>query len=264
MKAKQLFIVMAALFFANQLFAQRVKRKGTMPIDVTKNVAKSSPTFMLTQVQGKWQEYSRTDILNNQKTNFADTLMLTINNNNAEVKEGMSMTMKGEAAIESRNELYVAGDSYSIVSISDSQLVLNDGEYFKTLKQVPFFYLETVGKDSVKQVAYSFPKNVLMSDILGTWQVYKKEAKPGIINKNTCLVNTISIIKNSNQNIATGEITMSIDNVSQKYPCTFILKDSTLQILANNQTLNFNTYQAANGEFIFGDKNQVLNFAKKN
>jgi hypothetical protein len=189
--------------------------------------------------------------------------MLAITKNSGEVKEGMSMNMKGEVAIDDRNSLYVAGDSYSIISVSDSQLVLNDGEFLKTLKQVPYFYLETVGKDSVAVAEYTIPKNVLMADILGTWTVYKKEAKPGIINKDTYLVNTISILKNSNQNIATGEIIMGQDNVQQKYPCTFILKDSTLQILVDNKTLDFKTYKAADGEFVFGNKAEVLNYAKR-
>lgn len=263
MKGKHLFLVITCMFVTLALFAQRVKRKGTTPIELKSNANSAKNIFTLTQVQGKWQEYDRTYIATNEKAAFSDTLMLAINKSNAEVKEGMSMNMKGEAAIEDRNSLYVASDSYLIISVSDSQLVLNDGEFLKTLKQVPQFYLETVGKDSVALAEYTVPKNILMTDILGTWTVYKKEAKPGTINKDTYLVNTISVLKNSNQNLATGEIIMGQDNVQQKYPCTFVLKDGTLQVLADNKILNFNTYKAANGEFVFGNKDDVMNYAKR-
>ncbi|MEO5943703.1 MAG: hypothetical protein ABIP30_11770 [Ferruginibacter sp.] len=263
MKGKHLFLVITCIFVTQALFAQRVKRKGTTPLELNKNTTSSKNIYTLAQVQGKWQEFNRTFIATNEKAVFLDSLMIAINKSNAEVKEGMSMNMKGEAAIEDRNSLYVAGDRYSIVSVSDSQLVLNDGEFFKTMKQVPQFYLETVGKDSVVLAEYTVPKNVLMTDILGTWTVYKKEAKPGIINKDTYLVNTISVLKNSNQNLATGEIIMGQDNAQQKYPCTFILKDSTLQVLVDNKTLSFNTYKATDGEFVFGNKTEVLNYAKR-
>lgn len=263
MKSKELFFICSLLLLGTTVYGQRVIRKGTTPIKMKKTSAPRKSNFAMEQVQGKWQEYGRVDIATHKKLAYTDTLMLVIVKDKVEVKEGMSMDMKGDADIEGGSILTVAEDSYSIVSIAGTQMILKDWDVLKTMRRVKFFYLETVGKDSIKQTDNNIPKNILLADIMGKWMVYKKEAKPGVINDETELVYSLAVLKDSTQNIATGEIVMNINNMQQKFACIFILKDSTMQVLANNKTWSFNTYRADKSEFVFGKQNEVKHYAKR-
>ena len=256
---------MSMFIIAHTVYSQGVKRKGTTPIRRYSTAPAGKINFTLSQVQGKWQEYKREDIYTHKKLAYTDTLMFSIVNNKAEVKEGTSMTMnmKGEASIEAGNSLAVAGDIYPIISIMGRQMIIKDDSVLKTMKQVKKFYLETVGKDSVNITENKTPRNILLTSIMGKWSVYKKEAKVDILNDNTPLVYSIALLKDSTENIATGEIVLVVNNIQKKFDAVYILNGSTIEVLTDNRRLIFNTYKATADEFIFGKPNEVLHYAKR-
>jgi hypothetical protein len=132
------------------LFSQRVKRKGTEPIDISKQKRPGAnlKTFKIAQLAGKWQEISR-DSKTNITLSFTDTIFLNfVDGNTVITKQGNETTMKGEAAIDAtNNELVAAADVYTIVSVTDSLLVLDNQEnILHTLKKTDQFLYETFGK----------------------------------------------------------------------------------------------------------------------
>lgn len=261
MKRLALYAI-GGFLFCQPAFAQRVLRKGTTPIEINRNKTISKGAFTLEQVQGNWLEVKRVSIDSKERAAYTDSLMLNITDAKAEVREGMSMNMKGTASIESGRALSVAGDVYSIVTLSQDQMVISDGDFYKTLQLVEAFNVETVGNVAPKPAELS-PVKIAFTNIMGKWDVYKKQAKPGFIKPDMYLVSSMNITKNANPTLATGEIVLSQNNQDQKYPCSFILQGDTLQVLANNMEFNFYTYPSGKNEIIFGNVTGVLNFAKK-
>ncbi len=132
------------------LFSQRVKRKGTEPIDISKQKRSGAnvKAFTMAQLVGKWQEIAR-DSKTNITISFTDTIFLNfVDNNTVFTKQGNETSMKGEAAIDgSTNELIAAADVYTIVSVTDSVLVLDNQEkILHTLKKTNQFLYETFDK----------------------------------------------------------------------------------------------------------------------
>ncbi|RYD83289.1 MAG: hypothetical protein EOP53_01270 [Sphingobacteriales bacterium] len=245
--------------------AQRVKRKGTTPHPLkasNSSINNNGITYNLEQVQGKWQETSRQLAVGKAALSFTDTLMISINGQKAEVKEGMSMNMRGEAAID-ENSLQVAGDSYKIVSLEKETMVLGSDEHIITLKKVNLFYLETVGKDSVKQIKHIETRPLDLALLTGKWTIYRRDAKPGIINTNTTLVKSIEIMDAAGTSNAKGEIVIFSNNISQKLPCHIAMSDKNMQVTSGDKVWIFDTYRASNNEFVFGNNNEVINYAKK-
>jgi hypothetical protein len=125
MRAIVLLAAMLVSIHAAQ--AQRVKRKNTSPIDVSKEKTAQQATFSLPQLTGKWIEVQRAE--NGSPIDFADSIWLYFPEpGKALTRAGKSVTMSGEASIEPGNLLIAAGDAYKIISLSDSLLVLDNQE----------------------------------------------------------------------------------------------------------------------------------------
>lgn len=265
MKVVVILVLLATIAENSQ--AQRVKRKGTTPIQMntpsktTANAVKGN--FTLAQIQGKWQEHARVAIGSTELLSYKDTLMINIVKNTAEVREGMSMNMKGDASIEDGDNLGVAGDTYTIKSVGNNQMVLDDGEFLRTMQHVSSFYLELEGKDSVKKAAYNNGKNINLSDLKGKWMVYRRQAKPGKITNDTELVKSISIDQVEDSTKGKGEMVVYKNDLSEKLSCLFIIEGSTIKIVSNKRSWMFTTYNAANNEFVFGHREEVMYYAKK-
>lgn len=265
MKGYILLAIFATASFSS--IAQRVVRKGTRPMQLTPPGSKKEEIkkqfFTLAQVQGKWQEHGRTPVGGGDKLAYTDTLMINISKTNAEVREGMSMNMKGDAAIEDGDHLVAAGDEYIIRSVGNGKMVLDDGEFVHTMELVKKFYLETVGKDSVMHTSMEVPRSIQLANVSGKWVVYRREAKPGVITKETELVKSISILKDSTDRIAKGEIVIYSNDVSEKMSCIITLSNNNMQIVSGKRSWNFDTYLADNNEFVFGKSDQVMHYAKR-
>jgi hypothetical protein len=263
-------LLLSALFFCLFVasFAQRVKRKGTTPIDISRNKKQeggSQPSFSIEQLTGKWQETLRT-YKNNSPENFIDTNFLNFTSvGKVTTRTGTNQgSMVGEAAVEQPgNTLLAAADVYTILSISDSTLILDDQEYLiHTFKKTYEFWYETLGKTSVKQEQYKTPVTVKIADVMGKWGIYKKEAKPGSVHPPTNIIRYLKITEKKGENTAAGEITFYQSEQSKLLPCTVEITTTGMDISAAGYNWSLFVYKADRKELVFGDTGVILYFAK--
>jgi hypothetical protein len=265
-------IIVPALFFlvTASVFAQRVKRKGVTPIDISKNKRQpgngvSQPEFTVEQLTGKWQEVRRT-YKNNSPENFTDTNFLNFTSpGKVTTRAGNNQSsIIGDALIEQPgNTLLAAADVYTILSLNDSIMVLDNQEYFlQTFKKTSQFWFETFGKLSVKQDVYEKPVSVTIAQLLGKWGIYKKEAKPGTIHPPTSIIYYLKITKKTGDDSAAGEITFYQSEQSKVLPCKIKITSTGIDITAGEFNWSLFVYKADGKEFVFGDINVMLYFAK--
>ena len=268
MLIKKILTVGLLIFFVSSIFAQRVKRKGTTPIDISKNKrqpASNTPAFTMEQLVGKWQEIRRT-YKNNSPENFTDTNFLNFTSpSNVTTRTGNNQaSIVGEALIEQPgNTLLAAADVYTIVSVTDSVMVLDNQEYFlHTFKKTNQFWYETFGKLSVKPDVYKDPVSVKISDVMGKWGVYKRQAKPGAIKPPANIIRYLKITEKTGKNSAKGEITFYQSEQSKVLPCTIKTTSTGIDITAGEFNWSLFTYKADGKELIFGDIGVMVYFAK--
>lgn len=250
------------------IFAQRVKRKGTTPIDVSKNKrqpAANTPEFTMEQLVGKWQEIRRT-YKNNSPENFIDTNFLNFSSpSKVTTRTGNNQgSIVGEALIEQPgNTLLAAGDVYTIVLVNDSVIILDNQEYFlHTFKKTNEFWYETFGKLSVKQDVYKNPVSVKISDVMGKWAVYKREAKPGAIHPPANIIRYLKITEKTGENTAKGQITFYQSEQSKLLLCTIKTTNAGIDITAGEFNWSLFTYKADGKELIFGNTEVMVYYAK--
>ena len=268
MPLKKLLLPTLFLCLSAAVFAQRVKRKGVTPIDISKNKKGgnvSQPNFNLEQLTGKWQETLRT-YKNNSPENFTDTNFLNFTSaGKVTTRTGNNQgSMVGEAAIEQPgNTLLAAADVYTILSITDSTLILDDQEYLiHTFKKTNEFWYETLGKIPVKQDLYKTPVTVKITDVMGKGGIYKKEAKPGSIHPPTNIIRYLKITEKKGDNMAAGEITFYQSEQSKLLPCTVKITKTGMDVIAGTYTWSLFVYKADGKELVFGDTDIMLYFAK--
>ena len=268
MLIRKRLIFVLLMFIVPSLFAQRVKRKGTTPIDISKNkkqVAGNTPEFTMDQLVGKWQEIRRT-YKNNSPENFTDTNFLNFSSTTkVTTRTGNNQgSIVGEVLIEQPgNTLLAAADVYTILSVNDSIMVLDNQEYFlQTFKKTSEFWYETFGKLAVKQDVYKEPVPVKIADIMGKWGVYKREAKPGAIHPPTNIIRYLKITEKTGENSAKGEITFYQSEQSKTLPCTIKTTNAGIDITAGEFKWSLFAYKADGKEFIFGDSAVMVYFSK--
>ena len=255
------------LLISTGVFSQRVKRKGTEPIDISKQKRPGANVkpFTIAQLAGKWQEISR-DSKTNITISFTDTIFLNfIDSNTVLTKQGNETSMKGEAVIDgSTNELIAAADVYTIVSITDSLLVLDNQEnILHTLKKTDQFLYENFGKKKTVSVNYKEPISIKLADIKGKWVVYKREAKPGTVNPPSTIINNINIINITGENTAMGEITFYQSDKSEMLPCSIKLTNAGFDVRADKYNWKLFVYKLDKNELVFGETDVLLYFAKR-
>jgi hypothetical protein len=265
---KKITAVLLLILVTATIAAQRVKRKGVQPIDVSKNKrpgSKKTPAFTMEQLVGKWQEIARTD-KSNQPIDFTDTIYLNFTSTNkVTTREASSMTsMTGAASIEDPgNVLMAAADIYTILSVADSQLVLDNQEnYLHLFKKTNQFFYETYGKLAVNPNVYKDPVSVSLADVKGRWMVYKKEAKPGTVNPPVNIIQYLKITDSTGENTATGEVTFYQTDQSTELPCTIKVTNAGIDITAGEYNWALFVYKADKKELVFGDAAVLLYYAK--
>lgn len=237
------------------------------PIDVSKDktgrAKKKGPLYNIGQFNGKWQETYRTDNSNNL-LDFTDTVYLHFTDTGRVItRNGTTSNMRGEAAIEAPNVLLAAGDVYTVVSLTDSIMVLDNQEGFlHTLKRTKQYHFESYGKVLVKQDEFSDPIPVLLQDVLGKWMVYRKLAKPGAINPPVNIITYLKITDSTGENTATGEITFYQTDRSIMLPCNIRVTNAGLDITAGEFSWQLFIYKADKKEMVFGDVGALLYYSK--
>ena len=265
------FLGLFFLFFiiagTNAQIKMKAKRKGVTPIDITKNKTKKAATtevFTLEQFAGKWQEVSRTD-RSGDSVEITDTIFLKFSDRNrVETRDGVKLTIKGAATIDPPgNILVAAADVYTILSVTKEKIVLYDQDRFiHTFNKKEQFWSETLGKLSVSEDVYKDPISVQLSDIMGNWRVYRRLAKPGaIVLPPTSLIKNLKITNKTGENTAKGEITF-YQFETESSPCTIKVNNAFIEITAGTNNWTLFVYKADGKEFIFGNTDELLYYAK--
>lgn len=246
--------------------SQRVKRNGVEPMDVSKNKRQFNAgiNFRMDQLVGKWQEINRSS-KNISEENIKDTLFLNfISNTKVITRDGNNANLTGETYIEPGNVLIAASDIYTIKSISDSQLIFDNQEgLLHTFKKTNEFYFETLGKLSVTQDVYRNPVPVTIDAIIGNWSVYKREAKPGSINPPTNIIKNLKIIEATADGKANGEIAFYQTDKTKLIPCSITLSNLGIEFVSGDFEWKLLTYKISANEFIFGDADVLLYYARR-
>jgi hypothetical protein len=230
----------------------KVKLKNVTPKDVTNKMGNNKSLYSLEQFIGKWQEINRMAKKTNSSVAFKDTLFYNfLGGGEVFSRDGVNMSMKGEAAIEPNNILVAAADVFTIRSMNSNQVVLDDGEYVHTLIRKKEFWYESMPNNAVVTEKFITPVSVNASALAGEWKVYRREAKPGTIDK--VLIRTLNIQAIKNDNNATGEVTFYKTEKTETLSATFILDAERLRISTEKETWNLIVYKADGKELVFGD-----------
>lgn len=259
------FIIFCGL--VNQTNAQYKRRGETLQThgNAKTNNSKKKADFTVNQLKGKWQEFARINRADSSAVTFNDSIQLNFTDSNkvrTRTSVVTSMTMDGEADIDTDNTLTVAADEYTIKSLKNNELVLDDNEKFiHHLKKVDTFWYETLGRLSFKQESLGKAIKVSISDIIGNWSVYRRQAKPGATG-DVQLIKNLNITTKTGANTASGNITFYKDQNIQQLPCTIMLNETSIKVTAGANVWNLNTYQADANNFVFGNSD-LMYFSKK-
>jgi hypothetical protein len=265
MQVKYFLISAVLISFIMQADAQ-YKRKGeTLQTRGNKNANGKKSIYSLAQLQGKWQEYDRKDRSNNTPVGFTDSIqMIFSDTNKVQTRTSIitSMNMKGEAEIDGDNTLTAAADEYTIKSLMNNELVLDDNDKFiHTLHKVDSFWYEKLGRLSAKTNDYSTPVKAAINDVLGKWSVYRRQAKPGATGSDVLLIKYLNIPSKKDEHTAVGDITFYQGQTELQLPCTVTLTGSSIKIIAASNKWELSVYQADAGNFVFGNSS-LLYFSK--
>lgn len=245
-------VFLTAITLSAESQQMKVKRKGVTPLDVTKNHPASKSIYSLNQFTGKWQEVSRTDSRNNP-VSFKDTLFYNFSDK-GEVfsRDGVNMSLKGEAFIDPGNVLIAAADVFTIRSMNNNKVVLDDGDYQHTLVRRNDFWYETLPTTAVVPQKLIDPVSANISALAGKWKIYRRDAKPGTEN-HRILMRILNVINIKDNNTATGELTFYQTERLETLPCTITLKEGGMHISTAKDSWNFNVYKADGKDLVFGD-----------
>jgi hypothetical protein len=260
-----LFMVLIGISHSSFSQKYKVKRKGVDPMDVTKASGKTSSNpkmnYSLSQFNGKWQEVRRTQ--GNKSVSFIDTLQLQVKNDSlVTMRDGVHLAINGNLYFDGTNTANIAGDPYTIVSMNKSRLVLNDGNVTRHMQKVPSFYWESFGNLEVKQEKFETPIQPASGALAGKWIVYRRDAPPGTSHDRD-LIRYIDIKKINADGSYSGEVNFYDENKAQTAPAKFAFVNNELQITTDQHSWVVSVYKAEGNQIVFGDKKQLMYFAKK-
>ena len=253
-------IIFSSLFSASAqtTIAKTITPKGAVP--KTGVIARS---YDIRQLTGKWQEFRRRAVSSNSKISFTDSLQLDFNKRDSViVRDGSSMSQKGFAEVEGTNNLEVAGDVYTIVSLKGNKLIINDGEFIRELHKKKRFYHETLGTIIIPKEDLSNPEVVNTKKVIGKWDVYRTQAVPGAA-EDSAIIKHLSFTDIQADGSVTGEVTYIKSGVTESFPVKAIFKRGTLRLTAPAYSWDLHTYKADGKEFVFGHQGGLVYFAKQ-
>ncbi len=262
MKHKLLFVIAALIFISTNSDAQ-VKRKGTSPLMHGPRNQKQVP-FKAEQFLGKWQEIIRINSDDKTSAIIVDTIYLNFTDTGkVETREGNNPDVKGSYMIDVDSTLTAAGDVYTIKSINENEMVLDDNDkYIHTFKKTSSFWFEHVGKDSVKTESFMNPVSYSPEKLMGKWVVYKRNAKPGAISSSALIIKNLKITNKVNDQSASGMVTFFKEDESTELPCKIVFSKTSIQIEAGTNSWDLPVYKADGKEFVFGNPAMVIYFCK--
>jgi hypothetical protein len=193
---------------------------------------------------------------------FKDTLFFHFySDSEVSVRNGVDLSVKGVAEIETGDILSVAGDEFIIKSIDKTKAILDDGDaYIHTIAKKESFWYESLPTDSVVPENYLNPITISLSDITGRWTVYRRNAIPGSTSGKEALIKSLKI-ENTNDNVASGDITFYQAEKTETLPCTITTTGNDLTISTAKYSWQMKVYKADKSEFVFGNSS-LLYYAK--
>lgn len=261
MQTSILFLLILTIGFQSIINAQAVITKAGTRNDIT--TASFQRTYNIKQLTGKWQETKRTNITSRKKVSFLDTLQLNFNKRDSViVRDGISMSQKGYAAIDRTNKLQVAGDAYTIVSLSRNTLVINDGEHIRQLQKKKLFYYETLGNIIIPKEDLSEPVIANVKKVLGNWDVYRTQATPGVA-EDSAIIKQMVFSNINEDGSVWGEVTFTKDAITESIPFRSVFEKGTLKVNTAKHIWNMYTYKADGKELVFGQQGGLVYFAKQ-
>lgn len=263
MRPVYLFILVSFVFISGST-AQRIKVKGvSRKGNGIKTVPVSQPNYNIMQLTGKWQEIIRTSLSAKTEEAFSDTLQLNFNKRDSVfVREGMVMSKRGYAAVEAPDQLQVAGDMYTIVSLSKNMLRINDGEFIRVLQKKNLFYYETLGRVIIPKENLTEPIHVNTKNLAGKWEVYRTQAVPGMA-ADSAVIKEINFEKQNADGSLSGLVVFTKMHHTGSVPFNAVFSKGSMQLVTNDQTWQLATYKADGKEFVFGQQGGLVYFAKQ-
>jgi hypothetical protein len=167
-------------------------------------------------------------------------------------RDGVNMSLIGEAEINDGNVLTAAADVFTIKSLKNNLVILDDGEQIHTLIKKNKFWYESLPSDAVVSASYVTPVDANAAMLIGNWKIYRRDAAPGSTS-GAVLIRMLNITQVKDEHNLNGEITFYQTNKFETLPCTISLSDKKINITADNNSWNLNVYKADGKEFIFGD-----------
>lgn len=239
--------------------AQKVVRKGVRP--VSNKQALPTTFYEVSQLTGKWQEYSRKSVAGNEAVIFSDSLMLNFyKRDSVLIKDGISISQKGVVAIDKPATLLLAGDLYTILLLNKNSLVINDGEFIRSLKKTKRFYSETLGNLKATMESFEKPLPVDARKLMGRWDVYRRQADPGL--KDSLLIKSVTFTSVTKDALA-GSIAYYSSSKTETAHFTGYISGTDLHINTGNINWQLSTYKASGDEFVFGRDKVIVYYAKK-
>lgn len=266
MKAKIVLITLLVCAVEAEACAQqKVVRKGAQPVSMAAQQKPLDPLYRLEQFQGKWQEVKRTSLATKEKIEFTDSLLLKFEGDKVEIKDVISMriSMKGTAQVEAPNFLVVAGDEFMVKYADKNKLILDDGEHLKEMEKREQFNYESFGKQIIETDTLNSPVIIDPKIAEGKWMVYRRQALAGSVNEEAVVIKSIEIFNSDTQGSATGEVVFYQTNITESLPCKIIFSHSTILIITDKNNWEFSTYKLNEKEFVFGEKDRLMYYAKR-
>jgi hypothetical protein len=258
MKTKLMALMACTFFLLPSPDAQKVIRKGMPPARVNKNT--KIVFYNVAQLSGKWQEYQRKMAGTDAPVDFKDSLLLNFNKRDSVyIYDGISMSQRGVVAIDGPATLSLAGDVYSIASLSKSLMVLNDGEFTRSFKKVNHFYHETLGKLKADVESFEKPVQIKQGRLAGRWDVYRRQANPGTAD--SIQVKAIDFVHTGDALSGTISFYSSGSTYTENF--TGHISGTSLLLNAASKQWQWDTFKADGEEFVFGKDKEIIYYAKK-
>jgi len=258
----RLLLVLFYLSIISPVFAQRVIRKGSAPVNPPP--AEQKVLYQYADFAGRWQEISRKDA-NNNPLPFTDTLLLWFKGEKVYSKDAssMRMSMVYDAELAAPNRLFIGTDEFSILLQNDQKLVLEEENLIRTFQKKQQFYYETVGKDSVIQQLPAVPVQIDPARLKGKWLVYRTWAQPGFTDADTKLIQRLEINPLSDSTGTNGKLSFRYRGELWNEEATFSITGNGMEIQSKDLNIHYYIYKADENEFIFGNQPTLIFYAKK-
>lgn len=253
---KNILVILICAAFSLPGNAQRVTRKGSQPATAQKQPTRQ--LYSLTQFEGKWQEVKRTRG-GNRIVAFTDTLFLHFySNDSVTTRNGLEMNHRGIVQLE-ENQIVLAGDEYTIVRFV-KDMILDDGTFIRVLEKKPAFYSESLGNIKIPVEDFSTPLNIDAQQLIGKWDVYRTQAKPGGSAPGDALIRSLeftSVVPIS------GTVSFQIKGASESLPFEAKFEDKILKINTPSHAWAMHIYKLTDNELVFGHFGELLYYAKR-